>query len=337
MAYKVRFLFLAGALFFCWGCTQKSARLQKSIVPPDQTLFETGTDFLEKGHYIRARLALQTMISTYPDSEMTADAYFAVADTFFEEGGTTNWLQAEQQYKDFIIFFPAHSKAPDAQMKVIALYRKMVGDPARDQTPARKGEQEALQFLELYPDHDFASIVRNELDFFRDNLAQSELGVSNFYAKQNNYTAAIGRLDTILENYPNFFKTPEVLYKMAEYHEKNETSDKAEEYLSKLVSAYPFTDYSNKAKQKLTAMGKPIPEVDTEIAALNESRIGEQDGFNPLKWIDDFAKATGFKGPPDIYDQATEAVARAKAKAASAAEEAKGTEEGINIEEVIRK
>jgi outer membrane assembly lipoprotein YfiO len=338
MAYMFRVFFLCCLLLFCLGCAPKSAKLQRSIVPPDQDLFETGTNFLSRGNYIRARLTLQTMINTYPDSEMTADAYFAVADTYFEEGGITNWLQAEQQYKDFIVFFPANPKAPDAQMKIIALQRKMVGAPDRDNTPAKRGEQEALKFLDMYPDHPFVPIVRQELAFFQDNLAEGEFGTAAFYAKRDNYAAAVGRWKTILDSYPNFYKTPEVLYKMAEAYETDKLPDMAEEYLDRIVSQYPFSDFAESAKNMLVTMGKPIPKVDTELADLNKSKMRTPEGFSPLKPLDDFVKAIGFKGPPDAYEQAKEAVAQEKAKAETAAKESKaGGEEGINIEDVIQK
>ena len=68
------------------GCSQKSAKLQRSVVPPDKTLFETASDYLDKNNYIRARLAFQNLISTYPDSELTPLSYFAMADSFYEEG-----------------------------------------------------------------------------------------------------------------------------------------------------------------------------------------------------------------------------------------------------------
>ena len=339
MKYTGQLILLGSFLLLGWGCAQKSAKLQKSVVPPDQTLFETGTDFLKKGQYIRSRLALQNMISTYPDSEMLADAYFAVGDTYFEEGGTQNWLQAEQQYNDFITFFPADPKAPDAQMKKIALNRKMVGAPDRDQTQTKNGEREAMKFLEMYPDHDFAPIVRNELNFFRDNLALYELGVSNFYARRKNYAASIGRLKTIMDDYPDFYKTPEVLFKMADYLEKTNNPDEAEIYLDKLVSAYPFSDYFDDAKQRLVAMGKPVPDVNTVIAEANQSKMKSPEGFSLLTPLNDFVGALGFKGPPDIYKEATEALAERKKKEAevAAAQKASEKEEGIDIKSTIRK
>ena len=70
MKYTIRSVFLCAILICSWGCDQKSAKLQKSVIPPDKTLFETGSDYLKNGQYIRARLAFQNLMMTYPDSEM---------------------------------------------------------------------------------------------------------------------------------------------------------------------------------------------------------------------------------------------------------------------------
>ncbi|MBN2317785.1 MAG: outer membrane protein assembly factor BamD [Acidobacteria bacterium] len=341
MTYTVRSCFLCILLLFCWGCTQKSASLQKSVVPPDQTLFETGTTFLDKGQYIRSRLALQTMINTYPDSEMTADAYYAIGDSYYEEGGTQNWLQAEQQYKDFIIFFPAHPKAPDAQMKIVAANMKMMGPVDRDQQYTLRAEQEAYKFLEMFPDDDFAPIVRQHLLIIQDALARKEEGIGDFYARRRNHGAAVGRYLVALDKYPNYYNTPEVLFKMADSLLKSNNPDEAEIYLDKLVSEYPFSEIAEEAKQQLSDMGKPIPEVNTDLAEVNEAKMRKQDGFSPVKPLLDFGKALGFIGPPDRYEEAREIIKAEKAKAAkeAAAKAAREEEkpEGIDIIEEIRK
>ena len=109
MRVSVRIALAAVILAGLWGCGPKGAKLQKSVVPPDRTLFETGSEYLKKNQYIKARLAFQTLINTYPDSEVSADSYLAIGDSFYDEGGTENLLQAEDQYKNFIIFFPENA------------------------------------------------------------------------------------------------------------------------------------------------------------------------------------------------------------------------------------
>ncbi|MBN2241313.1 MAG: outer membrane protein assembly factor BamD [Acidobacteria bacterium] len=341
MKSTVRTWLLGIPLLLFFGCAQKSASLQKSVVPPDQTLYETGTKFLEKGQYIRSRLALQTMINTYPDSEMTADAYYAIGDSYYEEGGTQNWLQAEQQYKDFIIFFPAHPKAPDAQMKIVAANMKMMGPVDRDQQYTLRAEQEIYNFLEMYPDHDFAPIVKQNLAIVQDKLAQKEEGVGDFYARRGNHGAAVSRYLVALDKYPDYYNTPEVLSKMAHSLLESNNPDEAAIYLDKLVSEYPFSELAEEAKQQLAGMGKPIPEVNIEVAAVNEAKMRQPQGFSPVKPLLDFGKALGFIGPPDVYEEATGILAAEKAKAAKEAEQAAVREaeagEGIDIVEEIRK
>ena len=341
MTYKVRLCFLCILPLLSWGCAQKSASLQKSVVPPDQTLYETGTKYLEKGQYLRSRLALQTMINTYPDSEKTADAYYAIGDSYYEEGGTQSWLQAEQQYKDFIIFFPAHPKAPDAQMKIISANMKMMGAPDRDQQYTLRAEQEGFTFLEMYPNHDFVPIVKQDLRIIQDKLAQKEESIGDFYAKRRNYGAAIGRYLVAMDKYPDYHNIPEVLFKTANALLESNNPDEAGIYLDKLVSEYPFTEYAQEAKQQLAAIGKPIPQVNTELAEVNEAKMKGQEGFSPVKPLLDFGKALGFVGSPDRYEEAREIVETQRAEAAKAAEEAAAREaekaDGIDIVEEIRK
>src|SRR5579863_10551053 len=62
---------------------------------PDKELFDKAMIALKKGRYDVARLTLQTMLNTYPDSEYRMRAKLAVGDTWFKEGGTAALTQAE--------------------------------------------------------------------------------------------------------------------------------------------------------------------------------------------------------------------------------------------------
>ncbi|HSW40145.1 MAG TPA: hypothetical protein VLL97_11705, partial [Acidobacteriota bacterium] len=64
---------LGAIIFFTSGCAQKSAKLQKSVTPPDQTLFDTGINYLNRGQFIQARLSFNTLLAAYPDSDLSAD------------------------------------------------------------------------------------------------------------------------------------------------------------------------------------------------------------------------------------------------------------------------
>src|SRR5580698_4169226 len=67
-----------------------SKKSDEPSVEPDKVLFERATKDMKQRKYIEARLDLQTLINTYPDSEFLAKAKLAVADSFYKEGGTSN-------------------------------------------------------------------------------------------------------------------------------------------------------------------------------------------------------------------------------------------------------
>jgi outer membrane assembly lipoprotein YfiO len=342
MKYRIRSVFLCTILIFTWGCPQKSAKLQKSVVPPDKTLFETGSEYLKKSQYIKARLAFQNLIMTYPDSEMAAESHFAIGDSFYEEGGTENLLQAENQFKDFIVFFPAHPKAPDALMKVISVNMRSIGAPDRDQHYAYKARQVIKSFLQQFPDNDFVPIVKQYEADVEESLAKGDFGVGKFYEERGNLSGAKGRYKEITENYPDYSDISETYFRLAGILEKTNNPDEASIYYSKIVSEYPFSKRSEESRARLSALGKPMPLVNSKLAAQNEAKIRPPEGFSPYKPFIDFGKALGFVAPPDRYEEAKKIIEAEKAKVAeeavkkAEAEQAAAAED-IQIETTIRK
>src|SRR5271170_6099272 len=79
---------------------QKSTSAQPSV-EPDKVLYDKSMAEIKRAHLIEARLSLQTLVNTYPDSEYLAKAKLAVADSYFKEGGTSNMTQAIEEYKNF--------------------------------------------------------------------------------------------------------------------------------------------------------------------------------------------------------------------------------------------
>ena len=340
MKYTIRSVILCAILICSWGCVQKSAKLQKSVIPPDKTLFEKGSAFLKNGQYIKARLAFQNLMMTYPDSEMAPEAHFAIGDSFYEEGGTENLLQAENQFKDFIVFYPAHPKAADAQMKTIAVNMKMMGAPDRDQHYAYKALQNIKSFIRQFPDSDFTPIVKKYKTDVEENIALGDLGVGKFYEERGNLAGARGRYKEIVDNYPDYSGMDEIWFRYASIMEKAKNPDEAAIYLGKIVSEYPFSKRSEEAKGKLTAMGKPLPGVNARLSAANLAKVKQPEGFSPLKPFIDFGKALGFVSPPDRYEDAKKMIEAEKVKVAEAAAKNVQPEkvaDDILIESEIRK
>jgi outer membrane assembly lipoprotein YfiO len=329
-------LLALGGLVGCHG--QKGAKLQTSVIPPDKTLFQNGSDLLEKSRFTEARLMFQTLVRTYPGSDLEADAYLKWGDSYYNEGGTENMLMAEDQYKNFIIFFPTNPKAADAQMKIISIRMHEMNAPDRDQHNAAAAQVEINRFLQMFPQSDYVPVAKQYLDLVQESLAVHSMDIGDFYAGHGSYGGAITRYREVTEQFPHFSKLDEANFKIAQLLEKVGDKDNAAKYLSAIAVGFPFSKYYADAKSELEKMGKAVPSVDDQLSAEHQALVKAPEGFSPLRPFIDFAEAIGFKGPPDRYDQAQKIVASNKAQAAAAAASAAGTKPGdVLINATIQK
>jgi outer membrane protein assembly factor BamD len=304
------------------ACGQKSAGLQEGAAAPDTQLFENGMTHLEKSHFIKARLSFQTLINTYPDSEFTPASFLGIADSYYEEAGGENLLLAEAQYKDFLIFYPTHEMADDAQLKVAAINYRLMQPYDRDPTNARKAEVEFKRFIEDFPDSDLIPTAKEALREVEEALARRDSEIGEFYFKRRAWLAAEMRFKQVLEKYPDFSGTDVTLFKLARAVEEAGRPNEATVYYARLAAEYPFSSHFEDARERLILLEKDVPEIDQVAAARHEANR-RVEGFSLMAPVRGFWQI--FTGRPDIYE-----VARRRAQEAQStgdSEEASETEE----------
>lgn len=69
--------------------------------------------------------------------------------------------------------------------------------------------------------------------------------------KRKAYEGARDRLQEIVDTYPDFSRMDEVVFLMGELHLKLGKSEKAAEYYSNLLKAYPESEFAKKARTRL--------------------------------------------------------------------------------------
>src|ERR1700721_1297815 len=146
-------LFLALLLTLVVGCTNKKSANPLANVgskQPDKVLFDRAMDAMKHNRFDVARMTLQTLINTYPDSEFIARAKLAVADSWYAEGGTTAMQQAEIEYKDFKTFFPNMPEEAEAHLKLADITHEEMEKPDRDFTHAVRAEEEYRSLIQEY-------------------------------------------------------------------------------------------------------------------------------------------------------------------------------------------
>jgi outer membrane protein assembly factor BamD len=250
----------------------KKKRVNKSTsadntAEPDKVLYNRALGDIKRGHQEVGRLAMQTLINTYPDSEYLAKAKLAIADSYYKEGGTANMTQAIQGYKDFGIFFPFLPEASYAQLQVANAHYQQMAKPDRDRTEAKAAEEELQTFLEKYPKDPLAPQAEQRLRNVQEIIAEGDYRIGYFYYVKGDQRAAAARLIAVTKRYPLFSKSDRALFMLGDIFEKSEHKEIASLYYSQIVRNYPLSGLVPDAKSKLTAYKVPIPQPDAKAVA----------------------------------------------------------------------
>src|SRR6201986_3183294 len=213
---------LAILLALTAACTNKKSKNPLAGIgskQPDKVLFDKAMDAIRHNRFDVARLTLQTLINTYPDSEFIARAKLAVGDSWYAEGGTAALAQAEQEYSDFEIFFPNMPEASEAQLKIANIHYQQMEKADRDYTHAKRAEDEYRKVILQYPDSKLVPEAKQKLLEVQEVLADREFMIGRFYYLRQSYPASIARLQSLVEKYPLYSRADEALYLLGQDYE----------------------------------------------------------------------------------------------------------------------
>jgi outer membrane protein assembly factor BamD len=270
---------------------------------PDKELFDKAMLAMKKGHFDVARLDLQTMLNTYPESEYRMRAKLAVGDSWFKEGGAAALTQAEAEYKDFITFFPDAPEAAEAQMKVADIYYQQMEKPDRDYNNTQRAEIEYRAMINQFPDSTLVPRAKQRLRDVQEVLAEREAQIGLYYESREMFAAAIARLQTVVDTYPLYSKSDQALLGigdayLGEAHAMEIAprlpsaikermiavyQDRAAAAFDKVITRYPMAPHVEDARDRLVAMNRPVPEPTPEAVAESDA---EERSRQPLHFTD---------------------------------------------------
>ncbi len=300
---------------------KKSRKTQNPIAnvdskQPDKVLFDRAEDAMKHGKYDVARLSLQTLINTYPDSEYIARAKLAIGDSWYQEGGAAAMAQAESEYKDFITFFPNMPEAAEAQMKIANIHFSEMEKADRDPTHARRAEEEYRQMILQFPDSPLVPQAKERLLEVQEVLARREYLIGHFYYLREDYPAAIARMKSVTDTYPLYSGADEALYELGQAYEKEievirrskvpesakgtlikRYTEGAVEAYDRILTRYPLEVSAKDARKRLEAMKQPIPKATPEAIAEDKAEIASRGSLGHIgKVMENFHRG------PDISE-----------------------------------
>ncbi len=162
-----------------------------------------------------ARALLAEVRRLFPYTRYARLAELRLADVDFEQ---EKFSDAISGYREFA---QNHKNDPDVEYSRYRLTKALFADiddtillpPAeeRDQATTAEAYKELRSFLREFSKSRYRSDVAYMLDVVTGRMARHELYVARYYLKNDNFDAAVARIDFALKTYPGSSLTPEAL------------------------------------------------------------------------------------------------------------------------------
>jgi outer membrane protein assembly factor BamD len=240
---------IAAALLLTAGCGGTRPDIATLASNSDQVIWEAGQKAAEKKQWESARQHFKRIIEGFPQSQVGPQARLALADSYFQEGGTGNYILAVSAYREFLTFYPTHARSDYAQFQVGESFWRQKNGPDRDQTATEQALGEFQKVLELYPDSPKAEETRGRIKQCRQSLARAEFLAGSFYQKTRQACrASIVRFEGILNDYPDYEGLDEVMFRLSECLCQSGRGAEAQPHLAKLQAEYPKSPFAADAR-----------------------------------------------------------------------------------------
>jgi outer membrane protein assembly factor BamD len=258
------------------GCAQKTTALPPGTVDADKFLFDRGTESAKERNWLDAREYFRNLVDNYPQSPYRPDAKLALGDTYLNEDTTESLLLAANEYREFLTFYPTHTRADYAQLHLARTFTEQMLAPERDQTATKDAIREIEIFLQRFPNSPLMPEARKLEREARDRLSEASYRVGFFYYRNRYYAGAIDRFKEVLKTDPAYTNRDAVYYHLAEslyrqsvQFEKEQLKTAAEykaealPYYERLVKEFEKSEYLADAHKRIAELkgsgGPPGP------------------------------------------------------------------------------
>jgi len=223
-------------------------------VPPDQFLSERANDAMQRQRWADARRYFQQIVDNYPQSTLRPDAKLGVGDSYLNEGGEANLVLAENEFKEFITFYPTSTRVDYSQYKLAMTHYKRMRRPERDQTETAAAVREFEVFFDRYPNSMLTSEVRERWREARSRLSEASYKVGLYYYRSRWYPGAIDRFKEVLKDDPGYPERDAVYYYLAESLLKTDKKAEALPYYDRLVKEFERSEFLADALRRLETL-----------------------------------------------------------------------------------
>lgn len=192
------------------GCGYFKSEASKELERTPDSLIMEGMDNYQRKRYERAIEDFQKLKDRFPYDKHAILAEIKLADSYFLN---KDYQLAANAYKEFEKLHPANEVIPYVIFQLGMCYFNQMPTIDRDQSFAFRAVQEFERLIKTFPQNEYVSQAQTNLITSKKNLVSHEFYIGEFYFKEKNYAAALGRFEGILRQFPDTPHPP----KMKEY------------------------------------------------------------------------------------------------------------------------
>ncbi len=216
-----------------------------------EQIFQKAEDQFARKKWSRARTYYSHLYENYPNDPLGRRSLLRIADTFYNQGDPVNLVEAQYKYRDFINRFPGSENADYAMLQIAMVSYKQMEKPDRDQQKTREAVEKFNDMIKAYPRSPLRPDAERRLQDAQDRLAKHEHLVARFYMKRRSWTAAVQRLNYLIDTFPAYAERDAAFYDLGTSLAALGRKGEARLYFERVVSEFPKSSYFEKAKRRL--------------------------------------------------------------------------------------
>jgi len=251
----LRIVALLGLITLVAGCALATDPKDKTEDWPAGKIYSTGKKALDSGDYETALTYFETLEARYPFGRHAQQAQLDIAYSHFKQSEPDSAIAIIDR---FIRSYPRHSHLDYAYyLRGLANFsrdrrlmdRIIRSDPShRDPGSAQQSFDDFETLVIRFPNSRYAEDARQRMVYLRNNLAEHEIHVADYYMRRGAYVAAANRAKYVVENYQQTTAVPEALAILVKAYSKLDMGELKENAMRVLRLNYP--DHPIVAKTK---------------------------------------------------------------------------------------
>lgn len=247
------------------GCAPKGrGAVPPGTMQPDQFLFERGNTLLSDKKWLTAREFFKQLTETYTQSPLRPDAKLAIGDTYLGEGNTEALILAQNEFQEFLSFYPTHPRADYAQYKLAMTHFRQMRAAQRDQSETRDTIRELETLVTRYPNSELMPEVKAKLREAKDRLSEADYHVGVFYYRQRWFPGAIDRLRTLINADPGYTARDGAYFYLGESLMKAGRPAEALPIFERLVAEFQQSEHLEESHKRIEALKATIAANDAK-------------------------------------------------------------------------